>query len=366
MKILFVINCLSYGGAEKNLKLVANYLAQHGNCVQVCSLNYRPTSIKFNDNVQILELLERKGNFLNLLRLKYIELKNLVKRERPDVIISFLNYANLLNVLVAKSSRVPCIISERADPYQKSSKWTANKITNLFQYIYTFADGAVFQTSMAKDFFAKRLQRRSIVISNPVVVPDNAPKHNYEKAEKQIVFVGRFELKQKRQDVALKAFRKVLEIHPDYKLCFYGDGQDEQKVHLIVQAMNLEKHVIFNSVSKNILSDISKAEIFLLSSDYEGIPNSLIEAMSIGLPCVSTDCSPGGARVLIEHNKNGIIVPCGDVQALANAMCYYIEHPSIAKQHGLNALNIRNKYSMDKIMESWEKYIYSFYKPRKK
>lgn len=362
MKILFVINCLNYGGAEKNLRLVANYLLEQGNFVQVCSLNYRPTTIAFNNSVDVIDLPVRKGFFLSLLFFKFFELRRIVKKECPDAIISFLGYSNLLNVLIGKSTHVPCIISERADPYLKSSRWIVNQITKFFQWIYTFADGAVFQTPMARDYFAKRLRKKSIVISNPVVVPENKFIHNYGNAKKRIAFVGRFELKQKRQDIALKAFQKVLEFHPDYVLSFYGDGEDEDKVRMMVKKMGLEKSVIFNSVSKNVLADISVAELFLLSSDYEGIPNCLIEAMSIGLPCVSTDCSPGGARMLIEHNKNGLLVPCGDVQGLARAMCFYIENPSVAKQHGLNALKIREKYSMEKIMGSWEKYIYSICK----
>lgn len=357
MKVLFLINCLSYGGAEKNLRLVANYLSRQGCCVQVCSLNYRPTSITFDDVVEVIELPVRNGHFLNLLRIKFFELKAIVQKEHPDVLISFLGYANVLNVLVGKICHVPSIISERADPYLKSSSWAANQITRFFQWIYTFADGAVFQTPMARDYFAKRLQKRSVVISNPVVVPDYTYIHNYERAEKRIAFVGRFELKQKRQDVALKAFQIVLKSHSEYKLSFYGDGRDEDKVRSMVSEMGLESNVIFNSVSNNILADISTAELFLLSSDYEGIPNSLIEAMSIGMPCVSTDCSPGGARVLIEHNSNGLIVPCGDIRGIAKAICYYIENPAIAKRHGLKAREIVEKYSMSKIMESWEKYI---------
>lgn len=345
----------------KNLKLVANYLVKEGDQVKVCSLNYRPTTITFDKNVQVIELPERKGYFLNQLRLKYFDLKDVVK-EKPDLMVSFLGYANLLNVLVGKTAHIPCVISERADPYLRSPKWGANQITRLFQWIYTFADGAVFQTPMARNYFAKRLQRKSIVISNPVVVSEDAPIHDYKKTEKRIAFVGRFELKQKRQDIALKAFQKLLKYHPEYELSFYGDGEDENEVRTIVRSMGLEKKVTFNSVSKNILADISSAELFLLTSDYEGIPNCLIEALSIGMPCVSTDCSPGGARMLIEHNKNGRIVPCGDVQAITDSLCYYIDNPKIAKDHGELAIDIKNKYSMDKIMNSWKSYLHSFNK----
>lgn len=362
MKILFLINCLSYGGAEKNLKLVANYMVEQGDDVQVCSLSYQPTTINFDEKVRVMELSKRNGHFLKLLIVKYFELKKIVKREKPDIMISFLGYANLLNVLLGKSCNIPCIISERADPYLKSPKWGANVVTKLFQWIYTFADGAVFQTPKARDYFAKRLRKCSVVIPNPVVCTDDIPEHIYEWAEKRIAFVGRFELKQKRQDIALKAFREVLMKHPNYIMSFYGDGQDEELIKQQVKKMGLEDNVTFNSVSENVLSDISTAYLFLLTSDYEGIPNCLIEALSIGMPCVSTDCSPGGARILIDHNENGLIVPCGDVSAIANAICFYIENSDIAKKHGQKALNIRNRYSLNNIMECWKQYLHSFNK----
>ena len=102
---------------------------------------------------------------------------------------------------------------------------------------------------------------------------------------------------------------------------------------------------------------IKDASLFVLSSDYEGIPNALIEAMAIGLPCVSTDCSPGGARELIVNGKDGFIVPCGDAQKLADAIRKMINDKSLARECGTNARQICQRTAVWKISEEWMTYI---------
>ena len=98
---------------------------------------------------------------------------------------------------------------------------------------------------------------------------------------------------------------------------------------------------------------LEEATMFVLSSDFEGIPNSLLEAMALGVPCISTDCSPGGAALLIKPNINGILVPKGDVEALANAMKYYVQHPNIAEQYGEQAKYVNEEFSEEKIIPMW-------------
>ena len=161
-------------------------------------------------------------------------------------------------------------------------------------------------------------------------------------------------------------FKKVLKKHPDYILKFYGDGPDEEKMKEYAASLDIDKSVVFCGVSKQVLKDISKSEIFVLSSDYEGIPNALLEAMSIGLPCVSTDCSPGGARMLINSGENGLIVPCGDASALADAICKMIEDRDFAIKCGKEALKVRERFSKEKILDAWENYLAKVAKSRRK
>ena len=138
-------------------------------------------------------------------------------------------------------------------------------------------------------------------------------------------------------------------------LHLYGDGDDETK--LKEMAIGQER-IVFEGVTNNVVEAIQNARIFVLSSDFEGIPNALIEAMSLGVPCVSTKCSPGGAELLIEDGKSGLLTPLGDVKALASAMKRFVDNQEEAEQMGQNATSIVEKFSEDKIFNLWNKEIH--------
>ena len=358
MKVLFVISCLSYGGAEKNLILVANYLQRKGHGVAVCNFNERPTVRKPDEGVICFDMEygeEKTGRYawIHTRKMQYKFLAESCKRFSPDVIVSFLNMPNALSVICGKRMHIPVIISERADPYQAISK-----IDRIMHFLYNRADGAVFQTEGAKAFYSEKLQKRSTVIPNPVIISNkDGIRHDHSTAGREIAFVGRFELKQKRQDVMIKAMRIVLKSYPDYKLVFWGDGEDEARTKELSVSLGISDNVVFAGASSNVLADIAQSEMFVLTSDYEGIPNVLIEAMSIGMPCIATDCSPGGARMLLDNGKYGIIVPCGDEQAVADAIVTYIENKELAREYGAKAMCITERFSYDVIMQKWEDYL---------
>ena len=356
MRILFVISCLSYGGAEKNLMLVASHLSKK-NEVAICNFNERDTKRDIPLEITYYEQNRwdssgKKFDWIGLRKAQYKFLKGSCKKFAPDVIISFLPMPNAIAVLCGKKLHIPVIISERADPYQSISK-----IDKLINYIYGFSDGAVFQTAEAKNYYKKKLQKKSTVIPNPVAVSETVEVHDPKSAKKEIACVGRFENKQKRQDLAIKAMKLIHGKYPDYKMVFWGDGDDLDSAKTLAYDLLLDDCVVFNGVSENVLYDIKDSEIYLLTSDYEGIPNTLIEAMSIGMPCVSTDCSPGGARLLLGDSENGIVVPCGDVDAIARAVVELIEDKELSASYGNKAKRSLDRFSVEKIMRDWDEYI---------
>ena len=351
MKILFCISCLSYGGAEKNLRIVANHMAEKGHEVLVCSFGSQPCVQPLLENVRVVYMPEfRKKGVKRAQQIAF--LRKLMKSERVDITVSFLCFPNFISLIAGKLSGVPVIVSERGDPYQFTSK-----VMKAMYASYRFAAGAVFQTEMAKEYFHPTLQKKSRVIANPVELKDPSLFTDYERAERSIAYSARFELVQKRQDIMLEAFKGVLEKHPEYKLKFFGDGPDEDRMKAYAEELGISGNVVFCGKSSNILSDISVSELFVLSSDYEGIPNSLLEAMSLGLPCVSTDCSPGGARMLIEDGVNGLIVPRGDASALSAAICRMIEDREFAITCGRKAAEVRERFALPVILSAWEEYI---------
>ena len=105
--------------------------------------------------------------------------------------------------------------------------------------------------------------------------------------------------------------------------------------------------------SDNIYDEMNKSAMFVLSSDYEGISNSMLEALAMGLPSVVTDCPVGGAKMVIENNINGILVPVGDVQSMFEGMKKILDDKGFAKKLSKNAIKIRDKYPVDKIAKMW-------------
>lgn len=351
MKIMFCIACLHYGGAEKNMCLLANELVNRGHKVSICNFNHLPTTQKIDNRIKVYDVPQYNKRIVK--RLQQISyMCKLFKKEKPDILVSFLFMPNFLTAIIGKILGIPTIISERGDPYRHKSK-----TMKFIYHFYNWASGAVFQSYGAQAFFSKKLQERSCVIPNPVALKAGIMVAEWEKRKKTIAFVARFEVAQKRQDIMLKAFRIVQNKHPDYSLDFYGDGSDEEKMKELTRSLGLSESVRFNGVVNKVEEKISHSRLFVLSSDFEGIPNSLMEAMSIGLPCVSTDCSPGGARMLIENEENGLLVPCGNPEELAKAINRMIEDEQFAERCGAAAVRVKDKYAIDKIMDAWENYI---------
>ncbi len=196
------------------------------------------------------------------------------------------------------------------------------------------------------------------IIHNPVLCSNNIEIAPFEKRPDTINVLGRLDIFQKRHDILIEAFSKFVKEYPSFKLVFYGDGPDKEKMQNQVVQLGLEEKVIFAGITNSPIEVMQNSKMYILTSDFEGIPNSLIEAMSLGLPCISTDCRPGGARLLINDGINGFIVPQGDSNAIAEKMKWYMQHPNEADKIGLEGIKIKNTFSEEAIINQWEGYLY--------
>ena len=355
--ILIIYHKIGYGGANKMITFVANALASSGFNVMIYTYSSdEEPEYQLNDSIQLIKETEHYGRSIKDRIHQVNKIINILKITRPKVVLSFMSTSNLYAIFSTRIFEIPTIISERGNP--ESEK---RLISRIKQLIMRFSEGAVFQTEGAKKFFPKKLQNRSIIIPNPVIKTTIAID-NWNSRKKEISFVARFEVKQKRHDLILLAFQKVIEQYPEYKLCFYGDGEDLEEIIKLTEKLGLQSSVIFKGKVDNVVEQISKSKIFVLTSDYEGIPNALIEAMSIGLPCVSTDCRPGGARLLIENKVNGIIVPTGDHEAISEAILFMLDNPEEATKMGNEALAISERFSENVIADEWVNYTNSIIK----
>lgn len=353
-KVLFITNSISFGGASKMLCFVAESLAARGHRILIVNLHATRNVTNFERALSGVDVVtvSTPSKFKHLYRLK--EIRKIAHAYGAEVIIGFTAFPNFYSVIISKILHIPSIVSERGDPYHTFNSSLKDKILKL---IINQSSGAVFQTKGASEFYGKRLQKRGRIIPNPIYIKNDTIVNDSVSRENTIVSVGRIDNTQKRYDIMLKAFSLFSRHHPQYSLLLYGRGVDEGDVKEWCGILGLEKKVRFMGLTTNPMQDISNASIFLITSDYEGISNSLLEAMAVGLPCVSTDSSPGGARMLIKDHVNGLLVPVGDVEAIAKALCEFAEDPVLASKCGKNAKNVIRRFDANTIIDMWESYV---------
>lgn len=350
MKLLFLNTNIGYGGASKMIVWVASQCAKNG--YDVTFLTYRDKVIcqSIDPMVKLVhEQLEDVGGRSNfLLSVKCIH--NFIKKNSFDIGIAFLSPSILRLALAAKGTGIKLLFSQRGDPYVNIGNSLKNKVINIInQWAFRQADAFVFQTEMAQAFYSNAIQARSVVIPNPIK-PMLRSEERKGNVRKSFVSVGRLDLKQKRQDLLIEAFNLISSKYPDFKLEIYGDGEDEAKIKTLVAT---NPNILLKGKTSDVAAAIQNAWSFVLSSDFEGIPNALLEAMSLGVPCISTDCSPGGAAMLIHNNENGILTPRGDKRTLANAMEYVIKHFDKAEAMGVAAKDVNILYAERVISKKW-------------
>ena len=357
LQIAFLTNSIGFGGAEKVLAFVANGLARRGYSVII--INYDSFSNFINKKRQLFDdrirvyTYDGKPFIIHRWREILFTIKVLIKT-RVDITVGFTTFPNYVGTLVKILYGIPSIMSERGDPNITINKKNLPSLWELL--IINHASGAIFQLKDASLFYGKRLREKSIVIPNPAIITYptlGAPSYR----KKTVVSVGRFCNTQKRYDVMIKAFSLFSNVHQDYLLKLYGAGPDEKLIRDWAKENGIEDKVLFMGVSENPVKDIRDDGMFLITSDFEGISNSLLEAMAIGLPCVSTDSTPGGARMLIHHERNGLLVPVRDPQAIADALCRFAEDSTFANECGKKASEVLIDYAPETILDRWEGYI---------
>lgn len=354
--ILFITNSISFGGASKMLCFVAESLAARNHKVIIVNLRATQNVTDYERTVTGVEVVTLDGMPAGKNRHIYIirKIKKIAQENHSDVVVGFTSFPNMYASIIGKLLHIPSIISERGDPNRTIGNSLKDKIAT---FIINRSSGGVFQTEGAMDFYGNGLQRRGTVIPNPIFIKGDIPHISYAQREKTVVSVGRLDNEQKRIDVMVKAFSIFSKTHPEYILKLYGKGTQEEEIKQWCIDLGIRDKVKFLGLTTQPMQDIARDGMFLITSDYEGISNSLLEAMAVGLPCVSTDHTPGGARLLIQDHENGLLAPIADAEALARAMCEFAENPELAKKCGNNAHDVVNRFEPSRIIDLWENYI---------
>ncbi|NLL78173.1 MAG: glycosyltransferase family 4 protein [Clostridiales bacterium] len=358
-KIAFHLNCLEQGGAERVVSNLANQFAKEGYEVLIATQWYGENEFQIDERIKRVhvgltredEEKPRVAQFL--LRVKY--LRSFMKREKPDVLIAFAQRANYRALMASFGTKVPVIISIRTDPV---GHYDAISDKIQIPLLFPLAAGCVFQTEGQREFFAPFLQKKSRIILNPLHDKYiGVPKP--QARTKDVVQSGRL-VDFKNQPMLLRAFIEVHKKHPDYTLKIYGpDSFDGTKEILesIIKKNHAEDYIELMGASDSLEKDLPAAALYAFSSDWEGLPNALLEAMALGLPVVATDCPCGGPRTVIENGINGLLIPIKDQKALEEGINKLIENPEYAEKLGDNARKIGEIANSKAIFEQWRNYI---------
>lgn len=346
MKIVFTVDSMNSGGAERVVSNLANEFTKRGNQVFVVmiSTNKCESFYHLNDGVQLSCVLPPTNK-----KIRFFRRTSLIKKHicniKPDIVISFLSHVNIYSFISLRGTSIPIVVSERCDPNQYSFF-----IRLLLKVVFKKSNGCIFQTNDAMKWYGKQVFKKSIVIPNPVSL--NISEDQIQRKptkEKTIISVGRL-VDQKNFSLLIEAFANFYKMHNDYVLKIYGEGPLKDKLCHQIAEHNLENAVSLMGNSKTWQFEERDSSLFVLSSDYEGMPNALMEAMALQIPCVSTNCPIGGPGELIKDNVNGYLAPVNNALALSEIINKAIDRPLI-DEHFLQ------KYSIEMISNMWEEYL---------
>lgn len=355
MKILILIPRMNSGGAERVAALLANrFVKKHE--VQITTLISNDSfyelkkEILFTSADYKLTRNSKISRYLSMM-LRFVPsilfIRKTIENFKPDIVISFLVEMDIICYISTVGKNVIRIFSERNDPTRRNSL-----LQKLMVEIYRRSDAFVCQTKQIFDYYNSISISKKFIIPNPVDIKA-FPSKGDEAYPPIIVSVGRLS-KQKNYKMMIDAFSKIEKKHPYTRLIIYGEGPERNELEQLIKDNSLEKRVFLLGNCKNVLLKLQNAAIFAFSSDYEGFPNALIEAVALGIPIVSTDFYSGAAKELID-DKIGILVARRDIDSFANALDYLLKNQEkrfeMRKYSGIKCIA---KYDVGLVADKWE------------
>ena len=320
-KCMLFIPRMGGGGAERVMATIANNLCRE-HSVRIVTMTDAESFYALDERVEIVGLgqsINRKNKLTKLFSSVFggikvfFALRRQVKQWKPSAILSFLEESNMVAILLKMLGGKYCLaVSERNDPDERGAlnRWFERNF-------YSKADVIVCQSEKVTKFFREKDRCKTVVIPNPIAADAIPPR--FEGARRHtVVGVGRLD-PQKNFSMLINAFSKLPDRFSDYTLEIYGGGFLEEKLQAEINTLGLQDRVFLMGVKKGVMHYISDVALYVMSSNYEGFPNALAEAMATGLPVISTDFSTGVAKDLI-FEENGIVIPVGDEAALVAAM----------------------------------------------
>jgi len=360
-KIAFYISSLAKGGAQRVILNLTKSLLTKGYKVTLVTTAFVENEYELPEGakriISDIQGEEITSNRISNLKNRFGKLRNIWKEEKPDVIVSFIGKNNFMAILTAWGLHIPVVTSVRGEPREE---YYNKMLEILAKTLMGKATGIVLQTPDAKAYFPKWIQKKAVILDNPLN-PEFIDEYYSGERINEIVSVGRID-SNKNQKLIIDAFYRIAEEMPDVTLVLYGDGEEKEALENYVKNHPYKERIFLPGAVSNVKERIRKSKLFVLSSNTEGMPNALMEALALGIPCVSTDCPCGGPKMLMEGKENGILVPVGDVHAIADAMKNILQDDELWKKYSENAYKITQSLHPDEVNDKWENYLFSIMK----
>ncbi|MDE7417298.1 MAG: glycosyltransferase [Lachnospiraceae bacterium] len=355
-RIALFISSLQKGGSERVMVNLAEYF--HARKYDVILITQYKMKIEYSISPEIRrvysepdESLLQGGRIKNFLA-RFGALRDIWKAYKPDLILAFLGKNNLMAVATAAFLPSKVVVSVRGEP---TMEYEGKLMQLIAKVVFRFADGVVLQTEAVRAFFPISVRKKSVILSNPLN-PQFLNRKISAEREDLIVTAGRLD-ENKNHAMLIHAFAKIADEYPTVNLVIYGEGVLRAALETLAAEKGLSDRIAFPGNASDVADCICKARIFALTSNTEGMPNSIMEAMALGIPVISTDCPCGGPAALIENEVSGLLVPVGDAFALADAFRRILEDKDFEQKLRENACKITERLAPDKVNREWEAYL---------
>ncbi|MDB9779420.1 glycosyltransferase [Flavobacteriaceae bacterium] len=347
MKIAFIIYSLEAGGAERVVTILANFFSKKHD-VEIFVFSEGPVFYKLSSKVRIKAIEYKKASKFPFKRLRdsysrISALKKLLIERNSHVIISFTTVINLYSIIANIFLNRKLIISERVDP--KAHKLSP-KIVLLRNLLYQLADKLVVQNNAQYQYFIKKIkENKLVIINNPIekIAPNSSVDDKVH-----IVNIGRL-AEQKNHFALIDAF-----INANLKCNLYilGDGPKKKHLEEYIIKNNMQNRIHLVGLQKDVYKYLKSDWIFASTSNYEGYPNALIEAMNAGLACVHYDC-PSGIGEIIQDEVNGCLIPINQNKIFSSKLKELFNDKTKRTLFGINARNSVQKLQVENIVNKW-------------
>ncbi len=364
-QIVLVIHALHGGGAERVAATMANDWVAQGDRVTVVTLDTVDSDVYCVDRRVRrigLGLMRTSRNMLTAVwnnRRRINALRHAIGEAKPDCVVSLTDRMNIVTLLACQSLPVPVVISEHSDPrhQQLGMIWE-----RLRRKTYRQAAAVVVLTHAVAEVLRPLVAERPIhVIPNGIARPPGEFRSAAAGKDRLIVAMGRLSV-EKGFDRLIDAFAPVATQHPDWRLEIAGEGPERARLQQRIEQRKVGSSVRLIGWVDDPVALLTRAQIFVLPSRYEGFPVSLLEAMAQGLAVVSFDCD-SGPREMIRHQQDGLLVEQDDRQQLTQAISRLIDDPSLRHRLGDAAREVVDRFSSERFAECWNRVLHEVLQP---